>query len=641
MTKRRGKRRSKRGQREEKRPSARHLAGEFELALQRAERWIDRDRPERAVELLEPLLASAPDVPEFHAALGYARAQSGDVWGALSPFEAANRLGAEPDHLLSMAGVCIEAGLPIHALRVFREIIDRGVSTPLMKEARAAAASLEQDLADVAQRLNCPKDQVEQGLLDMERGHRAANDQDFGAAIAAHRRAIKRLGDWPPPHNNLSQALFYDGQPETAIREMRRVLADHPTNLPALANGIRFLTWSGREEEARELWERLKDVAPGDTSQRMAKAEAAAMLREHERVCEMLQPAVEGLAAQELPRSLLNRAGYFLAVAEANTGRRRQAERRLRSLQDAVPLAAETLAALEAGQSGTGWADHFRYFHLLEVLPAERVDELLDVAAREDDLSPKGFGRRVKRFAERFPQIVHLAEKMIWEERQPEAGIDMLRTIGTPEAYAALRRFGLSQAGSDHARAEALTALVEAGEIKEGERVRAWFDGEWREIELRLQQMPEGALRPSDYAPRVIDTLNRAFTAYQWDEIEQAEELFERVLELDPNVKEAYNNLGTIYARREEHERAKEMFKQAVEIDPLYVYPLCNLVNYMLDEERVEDAEALLEPLPGGRELLPQGTALWDVTRARILVQREDYDGAKQLLQTTLEATPD
>jgi tetratricopeptide (TPR) repeat protein len=601
---------------------------------------MDRDRPERARDLLEPLVASSPDNPDFHSLLGYARALSGDVWGGLSAFEEASALSNDPALLFPLASLYMEAGLGIHALQVFRGVIDQGVSTPMMKEVRGAATSLEHDLAQTAQHLGRPLEQVERGLYDVEQGQRAVSENDFHASVPAFRRAVKRLGDWPPPHNNLSQALFYDGQLEEAMKEVRGVLAGHPENLQALSNGIRFLTWSGREEEARDLWERLKDISPRDAKERMKKAEAAAVLAHQESVYQTLKPLDEAAAVEELSPPQMRRAQYFLAVAEANTGRRRQAKRRLQALHR-EHFAAETLAALKAGQSGIGWAKQFRYFHLLEMLPRQYLDALLALLAQEDEMPPERFHRRLERFTERFPQLVPVAEQMIWDEQQPEAGIGMLSTVGTREAYAALRRFGLSQAGDDDARLDALSALVEAGEIEKGETVRAWVDGEWREMELRVYEAPVGMWRESDYAPRVIETLNQALTAFHLGEVEQAEVLFERVLELNPNVKEAYNNLGTIYARREEDERALEMFRKAIEIDPTYVFPLCNLASYLLAEDQVEEAEALLTPLSEAEGLYPQGTAFYEFIRARILVRRHEYDSAEALLQTVLELQPD
>ena len=42
-----------------------------------------------------------------------------------------------------------------------------------------------------------------------------------------------------------------------------------------------------------------------------------------------------------------------------------------------------------------------------------------------------------------------MAEKLIWEDEQVQVGIGLLAAIDTPAAHAALRRFGLSQAGDD------------------------------------------------------------------------------------------------------------------------------------------------------------------------------------------------
>ena len=104
------------------------------------------------------------------------------------------------------------------------------------------------------------------------------------------------------------------------------------------------------------------------------------------------------------------------------------------------------------------------------------------------------------RFAERFPQMIQVAEKLIWEEMQPDEGLAMLATIGTPEAYAAMRRFALSQAGGDQARIEAMAMLAGAGQFGKDETIRAWLKGEWREVRLHLSfvmwYLASGSLGP-------------------------------------------------------------------------------------------------------------------------------------------------
>ncbi len=645
MTKRRGKRRSRRSQSPEKNQRApRRPDSDLELAVQRAERWIHRHRPEKALKLLEPLLASHEDVADVHALLGYARAEAGDLWGALSAHETASALDDDPLFLFPKAVVSFKLGLTVHALRVFREMIERRAATPVMNDLRAAVASHEKELAAAARRLGIPVGQMEKGLYHMEEAHIALNSSshkpDFEAAIAANRGAIRYLGDYPPPHNNLSQALFYAGRIGPAVDEVHQVLSSHPRNLQALSNGVRFLGWMGREDEARALWARLEPLAPEGASERLKKAEAAAILSDHESVYQVLKP-LEDPADDDIPPSLADPVQFFLAVAEANTGRRTQACRRLRDLGPrATPLAAEYLAALEEGRSGRGWADHFPYFHLAELLPDRHIDALLDLARQESEMPPEHFRRRVARFVERFPQIVRAAEKMIWEEQQPEAGVQMLSMIGTPAAYAALRRFGLSQAGSDQDRRQALAVLARVGEISEDEPVRVWIDGEWHEARLQFLEVPGFEGRMSEYDPQAIDRLNQAMVAFSRGDSERAEELFEQVLELDPDVKEAYNNLAAIYARRGESARAIEMLRQAVAIDPLYALARCNLATFLLDDDRVEEAEEMLQPLSDARDLSAQEAAFHKYLQARILALQGEYDDAERVAKVALKIQP-
>ncbi|HDQ73966.1 MAG TPA: tetratricopeptide repeat protein, partial [Chloroflexi bacterium] len=467
----------------------------------------------------------------------------------------------------------------------------------------------------------------------IERAQIELHRNDFPAAIAASQKGIRVLGDWPPPHNNLSLALFWNGQPEEAIAAARRVLSQHPDDVHALANLVRFLTWTGRESEAQALWPRLQDVTPQEYGKWIKIVEAAAILGEDESVYQLLNAPPAGRS------QLSSREQYFLAIAEANIGRTRPARRRLRRLQSSMPWAAENLAALKAKQPGPGWAERFPYFYSVELVPRDELSDFMELIIGQDDHSSRQVRGQIERFVARFPQIVRMAEKLLWEEGQPDAGIGMLEIIATPAAYAALRRFGLSQAGDDEMRLQVLTNLLQAGEIQKDEVLRIWIKGEWREVQLRGYEISEEG--ESEYTPEVADLINQGTAASQRGDRKRAERLFLRALEKEPRAKEAYNNLGAIYAHREEHERAREMFRKAVAIDPLYVFPRCNLASYLLGERDVDGAEAMLEPLADVTRLHPQEMAFYSFTQARILVHREEYEAAQRTLETTLEVCPD
>ena len=105
--------------------------------------------------------------------------------------------------------------------------------------------------------------------------------------------------------------------------------------------------------------------------------------------------------------------------------------------------------------------------------------------ATDDGSNPRAV-KALNRFVARFPQLVVMAEKAIWEEDAVDFGLLTLRYVGTPAAHAALRRFAGSQAGSDEQRMNALLYLQASGGAQPGEVISHL--AQWRtgtEVELR------------------------------------------------------------------------------------------------------------------------------------------------------------
>ncbi len=606
-------------------------------ALSDAERLIEAGRAPEAVSLLEPLLGAYPRVADLHYCYGYACARAGDPWAGLDGYERARQLSRDPALWLPLAWLYWDLDLHVHALEAFRRALKWPLDASELDAVSAVVAELEAHVHDLAADLGLPASQVERGLHFMEAGGRALQESDFAASIAASRQAIRLLGDWPPPHNNLSLALFFDGRPQEAITTARQVLARDGTNLQALANAIRFLAWTGQAGEARELWRQLEILEPEDVDDRLKMAEAAAMMDQDEAVYRLLKPLDRAGGTGMSPIVAGQRLRYFLAVAEANLGKR-TARRRFRELEARMPGVRAYLEALAEGRPGPGWADRFPYFHIHELLPRRSMEEFIKLVGREDHMPEKRFRSQVARFAERFPQVVLVAEKLLWEEKQPDVAIHMLETIATPAAYAALRRFGLSQAGGDDMRMEAMHSLLGAGEISSDETLRFWHRGQWQEIQMRQYEVTGEHIW--EYAPEVVELLNRGTLALEEGDLEQAEPLFRRVLELDPTVKEAYNNLGALYGRQGETARAMEMCEAALEIDPLYVHPRCNLALYLLDSDDLEGAVDMLRPLADLTQFHAQELAFFSYVQARLALAEEEYDQARQALEAALEVWP-
>jgi len=611
---------------------------QVEQTIERAERLIENDEAMEAIDLLEPLLARYPRMANLHQMYGYACARQGDLWGALDGYERARQLSRDPALWLPLAWLYLDLEMNSHALLAFRRALRYPLGTSVLEEVPAIVAPLERQVGELATDLGLSVSQVEKGLLYLESGGRSLQANDFQASITANRQAMRLLGNWPPPRNNLSQALFLEGKPQEAIGMARQVLVHDPDNVQALANSIRFLAWTGEEAQARELWSRLKSLPPASIEEHIKMAEAAAVLEQDGSVYELLEPLDTPPDADFLSTRLGRRAQHFLAIAEANLGRR-SAQRRLRSLKPTSPAMQKLLADVKAGRPGTGWMDRFPYFPIHEIVPWPRMEEFIELLGEEDHLPEARFRSRVDHFVQRFPQIVLVVQRILWEDQQAEVGIHMLTAIATPTAYAALRRFGLSQAGDDGPRQQALLALMQAGQILPEDTLRFWSRGAWREIQLRQYEIGEDSV--PRYGPQIQQLLTEGAQSLELGKFKRAEQSFRRVLELDPTVKEAYHNLGVLYGRQGDDARAKEMCEAALEIDPLYVHARCNLALYLLAEEDLDGAREILRPLSDLTRFHPQDMAFYSYAQARLAMEEEEYEVAKSSLEMALEVWPD
>jgi len=614
--------------------------------LLEATRLLEDDRPQEAIDLLEPLSLQYPRAAPVHHTLAAAHVALGDLWSGLYGFERALALSHDPAYWEPLARLYLQLELNAHALHAFRQLLrpssrkapGPAPAPPPVARAGEILAILEQELRQMAGGLRIPVSRAEQGLRRLEDGSTALQHGDYSACADANRQAIKLLGNWPPPHNNLSLALFYGGKPQEAIATARHVLSHDPANIQALSNLCRFLAWSGRLEEARTFWAQLATLNPSEPNDRLKMAEAAAILEEDRTVYDLLRRMVEQETDDRTALPFQSQAQFLLAVAEANLGKRK-AVRRLEAVQDQVPGADSLLEALRAGRPGPGFSGRFPYFAVSEMLPGSHMQELIDLVMRKDELAERQFRSLMDRFLARFPQAVLVAEKLLWETEEPEGAVMLLAALGSPAAHSALQRFGLSQAASDSARIEALHRLVEAGQIQPTETLRVWIQGEWRIIQLRTYEISEQARPERD--SQTADLLRRGEQALEAGDDRQAEQLFRRALERDPHAAEALNNLGTIYARRGDHSQAKEMFSAALELDPDYILPRCNLVAYLLNDKDLEAAEEMLRPLADRAHFRPREMAYYSYLQARLHAEREDDEAARNALEMALQIVPD
>ncbi len=113
-------------------------------------------------------------------------------------------------------------------------------------------------------------------------------------------------------------------------------------------------------------------------------------------------------------------------------------------------------------------------------------------------------------------------------------GIELLAWMATPNAHAALRRFGLGQVGPPQMRMRALLALAASDGAQEDELFRFWLNNEWIDVDLRTQAvvLPE----PEPYSDEVADLIYKGLIAQRIGDTDEAIVAFRRALELEPNA---------------------------------------------------------------------------------------------------------
>ena len=104
---------------------------------------------------------------------------------------------------------------------------------------------------------------------------------------------------------------------------------------------------------------------------------------------------------------------------------------------------------------------------------------------------------------------------------------------------------------------------------------------------------PSPLRRPGTANPSgVQDRFLAAVQAEEAGEKQRAIDLYEEIVELDPEYAAAYINLGTIYFHLRQFGRAEELYRRATEADPSYVLAFFDLGNVLDELERLDESIA-------------------------------------------------
>ncbi len=224
------------------------------------------------------------------------------------------------------------------------------------------------------------------------------------------------------------------------------------------------------------------------------------------------------------------------------------------------------------------------------------------------------------------------------DARSHELVLHIAQIAENPELFAALRDFGLSQRGPDSLRHTALRIVSQAGGLPEGP-IRMRAQGEWREVLLLNYEINDEPM--FRHSAQVETWLADSVQAEEAGNLDRAEKLLRRALQVEPHAPDLLNNLATIYDLRGQHQEADTLWHQLLEQHPDYSFPRISLALKCIQRGDLEQAEALLKPLQTRKCFNISEFGYYANAQMELLVARKQSDGARTWLKMRQHVDPE
>ena len=134
----------------------------------------------------------------------------------------------------------------------------------------------------------------------------------------------------------------------------------------------------------------------------------------------------------------------------------------------------------------------------------------------------------------------------------------------------------------------------------------------------------------------IDEVFNLAVKNYQEDKIDIAQNLYIKILEIDPNHSASHNNHGVIFLRLGENQKAKDCFERAIEINPNYTDAHNNLGNVFQELGENQKAKECFEK---AIKINPNYADAHN-NLGVIFKELKEYQKAKSCIEKALEIDP-
>lgn len=613
-------------------------------------RMLDSGQFLEGVMILEALKEEHPREAILYKLLGMAYGELGDLRGAAEHWEEAQRLDREDPSLWRLlAGVYQGQGRIVHALRAIRRYLNEETEDEEQAQIEQLRDALDEAMGELGRTYGVSATEAERAGLLLERGLRTMEEGDYLGASRHFRDAGRAMPGWPAPLNDLSLCQFELGQFDTALQTCERVLELAPDDVHGLSGMVRYLTILGRRAEAQPhadlLWALTREAQARREADRDAREPFLFEQAAHAFI--LLEQDDRTIAALEaLPREALTDSGLImLAAALANVNRKPLAADILKSLEPNA-VAARLAEALRLSETPPG--RRFPAIDPSELLPdkiAERIDKELaeidaDPAAQADPLVRRG---RMQELLNGAPTFLPAFCASLWmgDELSSANAAGLLLRVATPETIEAVRTFAFGRLGPDEARLHAALLLRRDNLVEANRPLLLWQDGRYQEMSpprYEISGVDDENARP--YPPAIAKLMAKALDRRTHDDLDGAARAYRQVLEQDPTIAEAEQQLGLVALVGHQEPEAERHFARALELAPDAVVPRATLASLRISQGRLDEARDLLIPLIDRTEFRANEFASAIFTIAELAAANGDKARARQQLRLLLAYIP-
>lgn len=532
----------------------------------------------------------------------------------------------DPEAQLIMAQGYMFCGRIALALIAYRAFLEKWPDHKYVSKARAAVAVLEPELKRILATFELTESELDLMVLHERILHRVSLSQ-FDDAIADANELLAVKPGMVSARNNLTLALFQDGQMQEAIQTVRETLQLFPDNRFAEASFGRMLFLSGQFEEAHEIARHISD-SPADQQDAVAmQAEFLGLMGYDEEILRVVQHAQNVTKMVPECRSVLN---HYKAFALKRLGRDQEAMDCWKlSLKDypQFVLAKENLSELNSGaHCHAPWPDHFEKW-----LPKRAIEGFLQFLT-SDKSNEK---LRIAEALNRWPHVGKLIPALLdrGDRTGREFALLLAKAVASEEMLDALETFATSNRGPDELRSETLAFLKEEGRLNEGS-IQFWCRGKWTPILVTTMEINPNPVPHKN--PRVDDLIQQGYDAMLTEDFDVAEAHFREALALDPEFISAQFNVAAALLRKNDPEANATGKKIVMDIHqrfPDYAFARIAIAQFAIDDHRLDEAQELLKPFMTKTKWHVSEYKAYASVQVELAMARRDFLAARQSME--------